>query len=155
MAIKFGDLFASNDIINNPKLEEFLNKTRDVAETFGKKSAEHLEISRKKVECLDAKTKLARLYEKFGRLQYDVYIGEPAQQSDIEELADMIALTKEKIESLTAEIETAKAQFNDAVNSATKKTRDAFYKEFDKMNKNEVTVSAEEVEVTEAKSEEQ
>lgn len=77
------------------------------------------------------------------------------QQSDIEELADMIALTKEKIESLTAEIETAKAQFNDAVNSATKKTRDAFYKEFDKMNKNEVTVSAEEVEVTEAKSEEQ
>lgn len=37
MAIKFGDLFASNDIINNPKLEEFLNKTRDVAETFGKK----------------------------------------------------------------------------------------------------------------------
>lgn len=155
MAIKFGDLFASNDIINNPKLEEFLNKTRDVAETFGKKSAEHLEISRKKVECLDAKTKLARLYEKFGRLQYDVYIGEPAQQSDIEELADMIALTKEKIESLKAEIETAKAQFNDAVNSATKKTRDAFHKEFDKMNKNEVTVSAEEVEVTEAKSEEQ
>lgn len=155
MAIKFGDLFASNDIINNPKLEEFLNKTRDVAETFGKKSAEHLEISRKKVECLDAKTKLARLYEKFGRLQYDVYIGEPAQQSDIEELADMIALTKEKIESLTVEIETAKAQFNDAVNSATKKTRDAFHKEFDKMNKNEVTVSAEEVEVTEAKSEEQ
>ena len=155
MAIKFGDLFASNDIINNPKLEEFLNKTRDVAETFGKKSAEHLEISRKKVGCLDAKTTLARLYEKFGRLQYDVYIGEPAQQSDIEELADMIALTKEKIESLTAEIETAKAQFNDAVNSATKKTRDPFHKEFDKMNKNEVTVSAEEVEVTEAKSEEQ
>ena len=155
MAIKFGDLFASNDIINNPKLEEFLNKTRDVAETFGKKSAEHLEISRKKVECLDAKTKLARLYEKFGRLQYDVYIGEPAQQSDIEELADMIALTKEKIEALTAEIETAKTQFNDAVNSATQKTRDAFHKEFAKMNKNEVTVSAEEVEVTEAKSEEQ
>ncbi len=150
MAIKFSDIFGTNDIMNNPKLEELFNKTRDMAETVSKKSAEHLEISRKKVECLDAKTKLARLYEKFGELQYDLYIGEPVEQSELDEIADRIALLKEKIDTLTAEIDEAKAQFNEAVTTATKKTRDAFQKEFDKINKNEVTVSADEVEVTEA-----
>lgn len=153
MAMKFSDIFGTNDLMNNPKLEEVFNKTRDMAETVSKKSAEHLEMSRKKVECLDAKTKLSRLFEKYGELQYNSYIGEEVNQSELEDVANRIALLKEKIELLTIEIEEAKMQFNEAVASATKKTRDAFQKEFDKMNKTEVTVEADDVEVTDASNE--
>ncbi len=153
MAMKFSDIFGTNDLMNNPKLEEVFNKTRNMAETVSKKSAEHLEMSRKKVECLDAKTKLSRLFEKYGELQYNSYIGEEVNQSELEDVANRIALLKEKIELLTIEIEEAKLQFNEAVSSATKKTRDAFQKEFDKMNKTEVTVEADDAEVTDASNE--
>lgn len=153
MAMKFSDIFGTNDLMNNPKLEEVFNKTRDMAETVSKKSAEHLEMSRKKVECLDAKTKLSRLFEKYGELQYNSYIGEEVNPSELEDVANRIALLKEKIELLTIEIEEAKMQFNEAVASATKKTRDAFQKEFDKMNKTEVTVEADDAEVTDASNE--
>lgn len=153
MAMKFSDIFGTNDLMNNPKLEEVFNKTRDMAETVSKKSAEHLEMSRKKVECLDAKTKLSRLFEKYGELQYNSYIGEEVNQFELEDVANRIALLKEKIELLTIEIEEAKLQFNEAVASATKKTRDAFQKEFDKMNKTEVTVEADDAEVTDASNE--
>lgn len=153
MAMKFSDIFGTNDLMNNPKLEEVFNKTRNMAETVSKKSAEHLEMSRKKVECIDAKTKLSRLFEKYGELQYNSYIGEEVNQSELEDVANRIALLKEKIELLTIEIEEAKLQFNEAVSSATKKTRDAFQKEFDKMNKTEVTVEADDAEVTDASNE--
>lgn len=153
MAMKFSDIFGTNDLMNNPKLEEVFNKTRNMAETVSKKSAEHLEMSRKKVECLDAKTKLSRLFERYGELQYNSYIGEEVNQSELEDVANRIALLKEKIELLTIEIEEAKLQFNEAVSSATKKTRDAFQKEFDKMNKTEVTVEADDAEVTDASNE--
>lgn len=155
MSVKFSDFFGNSELnINNQKLEEVFNKTKDMAEAVSKKSAERLEISRKKVEYLDAKTKLSKLFEKFGELQYSGFIGEDVNQAELEDIANRIAVLKEKIEILNIEIEEAKAQFSDAVSNATKKTRDAFQKEFDRKNKNEVTVEAEEVEVTEAKSEE-
>ncbi len=141
MAIKFSDIFNANDInMNNQKLEEVLSKTKTVAETFGKKSAEHLEISRKKVEILDAKTKLSRAYEKYGEMQYNALIGIEPNQQMLDDTAVKISQYREKIALLSEEVERAKAEFNEAVATATKKTRDAFQKEFDKMNKNEITV---------------
>ena len=69
MAIKLSELFCSMDeAFNNPKLEEMFNKTKDVAENMSKKSAERLEISRKKVELLDAKAKLAKLMKNSASL---------------------------------------------------------------------------------------
>lgn len=141
MAIKFSDIFNANDInMNNQKLEEVLSKTKTVAETFGKKSAEHLEVSRKKVEILDAKTKLSRAYEKYGEMQYNALIGIEPNQQMLDDTAVKISQYREKIAHLSEEVERAKAEFNEAVATATKKTRDAFQKEFDKMNKNEITV---------------
>lgn len=141
MAIKFSDIFNANDInMNNQKLEEVLSKTKTVAETFGKKSAEHLEISRKKVEILDAKTKLSRAYEKYGEMQYNALIGIEPNQQMLDDTAVKISQYREKIALLSEEVERAKAEFNEAVATATKKTRDAFQKEFDKINKNEITV---------------
>ncbi|MCH5320927.1 MAG: hypothetical protein J1E36_04145 [Eubacterium sp.] len=110
MSIKFNDIFGSDAAINNPKLEEFFNKTVDMAEALGKKSAEHLEISRKRIECLDAKTKLSKLYEKYGELQYSLFIGEEIDSAELEDIANRISLLKEKISVLTEEIEEAKAQ---------------------------------------------
>lgn len=136
MALKFSDIFNTNDInINNAKLEEVFNKTKDMAETVGKKSAEHLEISRKRIECIDAKAKLAKLFEKYGELQYNISIGEDVDSAELDSLVLRITEIKEKISALTLEIETAKTQFNEAVSTATKKTRDVIQKEFEKMNK--------------------
>ena len=109
MSIKLSELFGSMDeAFNNPKLEEMFNKTKDVAENMSKKSAERLEISRKKVELLDAKAKLSKLYEKFGKLQYLKYIGEEVSDEEITDCANAIADNKEKIQLYTAEIEKAK-----------------------------------------------
>ncbi len=143
MSIKFSDIFPNSDInLNNPKLEEVFNKTIDMAESFGKKSAEHLEMSRKKIECLDAKTKLSKLYEKYGEIQYNLLTGEEINSSEKEDIVNRISLLKEKISILTAEIEESKANFSEAVAGAAKKTRSAFQKEFDRNSKGGVKVDA-------------
>lgn len=150
MAIKLTDLFGSMDeAFNNQKLEEMFNKTKDVAENMSKKSAERLEISRKKVELLDAKTKLAKLYEKFGKLQYSKYIGEEVDEAEITDCANAIADNKEKVSLYTDEIEKAKAEFNESMANMAKKTREAFSGE---CNAKGEEVSDDEVEVVEASS---
>lgn len=127
MPINFNDLFNSVDSsLNNQKIEDFFSKTKEAAETVGQKSAERLEISRKKVECLDAKAKLAKLYEKFGKLQYGIYIGEEADEAEIAGIANDIAMLTNKIEQYTIDIEEAKAAFNESVAAAAKKTKEAF-----------------------------
>ena len=146
MAIKLSDLFGSMDeAFNNPKLEEMFNNTKDVAENMSKKSAERLEISRKKVELLDAKAKLAKLYEKFGKLNYAKYIGD--EISEIKDCANAIADNKEKIELYTVEIEKARAEFNESMANMAKKTKEAFSTDFNAKPEAE----AEAVEVVEAK----
>ena len=148
MAIKLSDLVGSMDeAFNNPKLEEMFNKTKDVAENMSKKSAERLEISRKKVELLDAKAKLAKLYEKFGKLNYAKYIGDEISEDEIKDCANAIADNKEKIEFYTVEIEKAKAEFNESMANMAKKTKEAFSTDFNAKPEAE----AEAVEVVEAK----
>lgn len=132
MSIKFGDFFNSSDFnINNPKFEEFINKTKDVAETVGKKSAERLDISRKKLELLDIKAKLSKTYEKFGRLQYKAFIGEDVAAEKIEEMVTEISQLNDKIDVLSFDIECATASFNESVANMAQKTRDSFHKEAD------------------------
>lgn len=144
MAIKLSDIFNTNDInMNNPKIEEMLNKTKSLAEDLSKKSAEHLEVSRKKVEIIDAKAKLSKLYEKYGEIQFNASLGIEPDDERVREITDKIKLYREKIADLSEEVERAKMQFNEAVANATRKTRDVFQKEFDKMNKNEVVIEAE------------
>lgn len=143
MGIKFSDIFNSNDInINNPKIEEVLNKTKDVAEAVGKKSAERLEISRKKVEILDAKAKASRLYEKLGEIYYNSLKSEAPDLENVDDIAAKISQLQDKIDTLSVEIEEAKAQFNDTVSDMTRKTKNVIHREFDKTNKREVTVDA-------------
>lgn len=115
--------------------EEMFSKTKNVAETINKKSAMYLELSRKKIEYMDAKSKLAKAYEKFGRLQYETYLGNDVDENDYAcAVADITAL-KEKTETLAAELEEAKnkdaeelkkgaEEFKNEVKSASKEARD-------------------------------
>ncbi len=137
MAFKFGDTEIN---INNPKLEEMLNKTRGVAESLGKRSAEGIELSKKKIEALDAKAKLVKLYEKFGELQYNGYIGEEIDDSQLAGVAAEISAVKDKLDLLNDEVEQLKIKLSTSVADMAQKTREAFQKDAD-------TESAEESEI--------
>lgn len=115
--------------------EEMFSKTKSVAETINKKGAMYLELSRKRIEYMDAKSKLSKAYEKFGRLQYETYIGNDVDENEYAcAVADISAL-KEKTQTLSAELEEAKnkdaeelkkgaEELKNEVKSASKEARD-------------------------------
>ena len=116
-----------NDVINSvgeaSNIEEMLNKTK----AYAKKSAEAIEISRKRIELLDAKTKLAKAFEKYGRLQFKVYEGEEVSEDDISACTEEIVMLKSQSEFLEAEIEAFKEAISaelEAKMNSTKKEED-------------------------------
>lgn len=102
------DIFSNvDDVFANAKkanFEDVVNKTIG----YAKKSAEALEISRKRIEFLDAKTKLSRAYESFGKLQFSAYQGEEISQDEIDSIIDEITLLKNRMNFLEEEIEAFK-----------------------------------------------
>jgi len=90
---------------------------------------------------------MLKLYEKFGKLNYAKYIGDEISEDEIKDCANAIADNKEKIEFYTAEIEKAKAEFNESMANMAKKTKEAFSTDFNAKPEAE----AEAVEVVEAK----
>ncbi len=105
----FNDVLNSVDeAINNAKkngsIDEVINKTKE----YAKKSAQAIEISRKRIELLDTKTKLAKAYEKYGKLQFAVYDGGEVNQDDLEATCEEIIMLKSQSEFLEAEIEAFK-----------------------------------------------
>lgn len=109
------DIFSGVDhVLNSAKhgnFEEVLTKTKNYAEQAGKKSAERIEISKKKIELLDSKTKLAKAYEEFGELQYAKYSGEKVSEDEIQAKLQEIQLMKSRVEILEAEIEELRENF--------------------------------------------
>lgn len=103
-------------------LEEVLSKTR----TYAKKSAEAIEISRKRIELLDAKTKLTKAFEKYGKLHFSAYEGNEIGADELEAVAQEILMLKTQCEFLEAEIDAFKervaAEFETKV--AQKRTDD-------------------------------
>lgn len=105
----FNDVFTSFDeVINNARkngtFEEVLNKTK----AYAKKSSEAIEISRKKIELLDAKTKLAKIYEKYGKMQFELYDGNDIDEDEQNKLIEEIVMLRGKIEFIEEEIEAFK-----------------------------------------------
>ena len=102
------DIFSDVDhVLNRAKhgnFEEVLTKTKSYAEQATKKSAERLEISKKKIELLDTKTKLNKAYEAFGKLQYEAHIGEAVSEDDIQTKLQEIQLHKSRVDLLEAEV---------------------------------------------------
>lgn len=97
-----------DEVINNAKkngtFDDVINKTR----AYAKKSGDAIEISRKKIELLDAKTKLAKTFEKFGRIQYELFEGNEINEDEQNKLVEEIIMLKAKVEFLEAEIEAFK-----------------------------------------------
>ncbi|MCC8016629.1 MAG: hypothetical protein LIO43_04545 [Clostridiales bacterium] len=96
----------------SPKLtnfEDVLSKTKSVAQTINKKSAKFLEISKKQVEYLDAKNKLSKAYENFGKMQYSAYKGEDVDENEYACTVADITAYNERIKALSQEIEKSKS----------------------------------------------
>lgn len=116
-----------DEVLNSAKqgnFEDILAKTKIYAEDAAKKSAERLEISKKKIELLDSKTKLAKAYERFGRLQYAVMQGEDVDSDELDASLEEIQLQKSRAELFETEVEELKTAFYDSISKKdAKQTR--------------------------------
>lgn len=124
---------------NSPKMSNFedvFSKTKNVAETINKKGSLYLELSRKKIEYMDAKSKLAKAYQHFGKLQYSAYLGEVVDENEYAVCVADITAYRDRIEVLKAELDDAKnkdaqdfvrgaEEFKEEMKSASKEARDA------------------------------
>lgn len=116
-----------DEVLNSAKqgnFEEVLTKTKLYAEDAAKKSAERLEISKKKIELLDSKTKLAKAYERFGKLQYAVMQGEEVDSDELEASMEEIQLQKSRAELFEAEVEELKTAFYESLSKKDVKQHD-------------------------------
>lgn len=104
------DIFSGVDeVLNNAKkgnFEDVLSITR----TYAKKSAEAIEISRKRIEVLDAKAKLSKAYESLGKLQYSLIDGNDIDENEVNTVVDEITLLKNRMQFLEDEIEAFKEE---------------------------------------------
>ncbi len=110
-----------DEVLNSAKhgnFEDVLTKTKSYAEKATKKSAERLEISRKKIELLDSRTKLSKAFERYGKLQYSAYIGEEINEEEVESALQEIQLQKTRADLLDEEIAALREAF---VESLSKK----------------------------------
>ena len=100
-----------DEVINSAKkgnFDELLSKTKSYAEKATKRSAERLEISKKKIELLDSKAKLTRAYEKYGKLMYLKNQNEEVSEDEIASAEAAIELQKMRSDMLNEEIEELK-----------------------------------------------
>lgn len=139
----FNDVINSVDeAINNAKkngsIDEVINKTKE----YAKKSAQAIEISRKRIELLDTKTKLAKAYEKYGKQQFALYEGKEVNQDEINASCEEIVMLKSQSEFLEAEIEAFKEAVAAQVDAKMNPKKDE-----------DVVVDESDIEVVEAGSE--
>ncbi|WP_448919284.1 hypothetical protein [Eubacterium sp.] len=139
----FNDVINSVDeAINNAKkngsIDEVINKTKE----YAKKSAQAIEISRKRIELLDTKTKLAKAYEKYGKQQFALYEGKEVNQDEINASCEEIVMLKSQSEFLEAEIEAFKEAVAAQVDAKMNPKKDE-----------DVVVDESDIEVVEAESE--
>lgn len=134
-----------DEVLNSAKqgnFEEVLTKTKLYAEDAAKKSAERLEISKKKIELLDSKTKLAKAYERFGKLQYAVMQGEEVDPDELDASLEEIQLQKSRAELFEAEVEEMKTAFYESLSKKDARQYDRQARREAKNNKdNDIEVS--------------
>ena len=121
------DIFSDVDhVLNSAKhgnFEEVLTRTKNYAEQATKKSAERLEISKKKIELLDSKTKLNKAYEAYGKLQYEIHSGEAVSEETVQTKLQEIQLLKSRVDILDAEVKELHDAFIESLRHE-KKTED-------------------------------
>lgn len=116
-----------DEVLNSVKggnFEEVLTKTKNYAEIATRKSAERLEISKKKIELLDSKTKLSKAYEKYGKLQYSIHEGNDVLEAEIKSSLAEIQLLKTKADYLDNELKELKELFVEPISKNEPKQED-------------------------------
>lgn len=93
-----------DDAFRGTNFEEAFSRTKTVADKINVKSAKYIELSRKKIEYFDTKSKLSKAYSKYGELQYMKFIGDEIDEKELSELANKIAEYREKINILKEEM---------------------------------------------------
>ena len=93
-----------DDAFRGTNFEEAFSKTKTVADKINVKGAKYIELSRKKIEYFDTKSKLSKAYSKYGELQYMIFIGEEVDENELKEIANQIAEYREKINVLKEEM---------------------------------------------------
>ncbi len=125
--------------------DELFSKTKIVAESLNKKSAKAFDLSRKRVEYLDAKAKIAKFYEKYGRLQFSLSMEEAIDENELDMLTAQITAYREKINSLKAELDDStdkeelkreSEELKKEVISASQEAREAIKKQMDEVCRN-------------------
>ena len=103
-----------DEVLNSAKngnFDEVLAKTKQYAERATKKGAQQFEISKKRIELLEAKTKLSKAFEKYGRLMYALENGETAEEDALASALAEIQLHKTRSDMLTQDIETMREDY--------------------------------------------
>ena len=98
--------------------EEVFTITKDVATSVGKKGTQYFELSKKRIELMEAKSKLSKAYEVFGKIQFDALEGEPINDDDYDcAVADIRAyiITVEEIEMQIEEAKAASEEENEDI----------------------------------------
>ena len=125
--------------------DELFSKTKIVAESLNKKRAKAFDLSRKRVEYLDAKAKIAKFYEKYGRLQFSLSMEEAIDENELDMLTAQITAYREKINSLKAELDDSTdkeelkreaEELKKEVISASQEAREAIKKQMDEVCRN-------------------
>ncbi len=93
-----------DDAFRGSNFESAFSKTKTVADKLNKKGAKYLELSRKNIEYFDTKSKLSKVYAKYGELQYLAFIGEEIDKDKLLSLSNDIADYREKIKILKEEL---------------------------------------------------
>lgn len=89
--------------------DDVINRTKSVAEVVGKKSAEAIEISKKKIELVDCNNKLNKAYAVLGKFQYENIRGIVASESQVQFAVDEIEKHYNRAKSLEEEIKNYQA----------------------------------------------
>ena len=93
------------DNIKISNFDELFSKTKTVAESLNKKGAQAFDMSRKRLDYLDAKAKLSKLYEKYGKIQFEAFAGNEIDENELDMLTAQIITYREKLADLKAQLE--------------------------------------------------
>lgn len=85
--------------------EEVISKTRSMAEVVGKKSAEAIEISKRKIELVDCKNKLNKAYAALGKLEYESIYGKVPEEEAVAKAVEGIDETANRVKKLEKDLQ--------------------------------------------------
>lgn len=86
--------------------DDVISRTKSMAEVVSKKSAEAIEISKRKIELVDCKNRLNRAYAVLGKLEYDSIYGKGLDEAAVTNAVKEIDETAAKVRRIEEDLQT-------------------------------------------------